>query len=292
MPKILTISARAVHERLPRRAPDCNKGNFGRVLVVAGSMAYRGAAVLCTEGALRGGAGLVYLATVEPVVALVMSRTPEACIVPCRTAPSGGIRPMDAAAAVRLAQPGSVLLAGPGLGESARVVLPVLLKAPWPAAVLDADALNYLAVTPRLHAQLPPAAILTPHPGEAARLLETTVAAVQADRPAAARALADKYHCIAVLKGAGTLIAAPGEDTLWQNGTGNPGLARGGSGDVLAGLIAGLLAQGLPPQDAALCGVWLHGAAADRAEGEHGQLSLLPHDLFTTLGMVLAELNR
>ena len=255
------ITQEMAKDRLPRREADANKGSFGSVLAAAGSMAYRGAAALCTEGALRAGAGLVYLASVEPVVQMVLTRTPECCACGCRTAANGGIHPQDAGA-LRSWFDGknTVLLAGPGLGESAAPVCNALLgkKAPWSAAVLDADALNALAAG-KIKGPLPDQTVITPHPGEAARLLDCTVGEVQADREAAARRLAGMYHCIAVLKGRGTLIATPGGE-VYHNPTGSAGLAKGGSGDILAGLLSGLLAAGLKQgraaEDAAIAAVW------------------------------------
>ena len=240
------ITRELVQKMLPKRSANTNKGSYGSVLAAAGSLAYRGAAALCTEGALRGGAGLVYLASVEPVVQLVLSRTPECCACGCRTAANGGIHPKDAAALRDwFAGKNAVLLAGPGLGESAAGVCRALLgkDVPWAGAVLDADALNVLAAG-KYKGELPAGSILTPHPGEAARLLGTTVSEVQSDRERAAVQLAENYRCVAVLKGSGTLVAEPG-GTVWHNSTGNAGLARGGSGDILAGLTAGLLAAGL-----------------------------------------------
>ncbi len=294
MAEIVRIEKDAILRLLLPRAADAHKGSFGSVVAVAGSYAYRGAAALCVEGALRGGAGLVYLAGIEPVVQLALTRTPEVCILPCRMAKNGGIDPAHAATLrAHFEGRGAVLLAGPGLGENAKPLLAQLCRAPapWRAAVLDADALNALAET--RHPHLPPDTVLTPHPGEAARLLGKgwTAADVQRDRPAAARALAGQYGCVAVLKGAGTLVAAP-DGGLWQNRTGNPGLARGGSGDVLAGILAALLAQGLAPVHAAVCAVWLHGAAADKAETRRGQLAMLPQDLFEAMGALLAEMGR
>ena len=227
------ITRELVRRLLPGRMAESNKGSYGSVLAAAGSMAYRGAAALCSEGALRGGAGLVYLASVEPVIQLVLSRTPECCACGCRTAANGGIHPQDADALRRwFADRHAVLLAGPGLGESAADVCKALLgrNAPWAGAVLDADALNALAAG-KYKGDLPANTILTPHPGEAARLLGLTVPEVQADREGAAVSLAEKYHCVAVLKGHHTLVAAP-SGTVWRNETGNAGLAKGGSGDI------------------------------------------------------------
>ena len=167
-------------------------------------------------------------------------------------------------------------------------------SAPWCAAVLDADALNALAAGKLKRLPLPKNTVLTPHPGEAARLLGSSVRQVQADRPTAARALAETYGCVAVLKGSGTLIAQP-DGTLWHCTTGNAGLAKGGSGDVLAGMTAGLLAAGLPQgrtaaQMAALA-VWLHGEAADRCAEQRSMTAMLPQDLFEELGYLLTELE-
>ena len=286
------INREDVLRRLPRRAADTNKGSYGRVVAVAGSLAYRGAAALCCESALRTGAGLVYLASVEPVIQLVLSRTPECCALPCRTDGDGGVMAADAAQVrQRFAHSRAVLLAGPGLGDSAGRVLNALcgIGAPWQGAVLDADALNAIAAgdlgtTPFL----PRDTVLTPHPGEMARLLGTTVEAVQADRPKAALRCARRFGCVAVLKGTGTLVAAP-DGQLVKNTTGNPGLARGGSGDVLAGMLAALLAQGLPAFEAALCAVWLHGAAADACAARTSQMTMLPHDILFDLGRILGS---
>lgn len=290
------ITREVVRGQLPARRADSNKGSYGSVLAVAGSMAYRGAAALCVEGALRGGAGLVYLASVEPVLQLVLSRTPECCACGCRTDAGGGIHAQDMAALREwFADKSTVLLAGPGLGENAGAIGNQLLgkRQPWAAAVLDADALNALA-SGSLRAALPAHTVLTPHPGEAARLLNTTVQEVQADREGAVRQLAEEYHCVAVLKGTGTLVTAPGEP-VWRNTTGNAGLARGGSGDILAGLLAGLLAagwrQGHSELEAALTAVWLHGAAADRCARRRSMTAMLPRDILEDMGPLLCELE-
>lgn len=296
MPQEITVQN--ARQWLPARRAESNKGSYGSVLAVAGSTAYRGAAALCTEGALRSGAGLVYLASVEPVLQLALARTPECCVCPCRTARTGGIHAQDAAALREWfrAKNNTVLLAGPGLGESAASVCKALLhrNAPWSAAVLDADALNALAAGKLKRLPLPKNTVLTPHPGEAARLLGSSVRQVQADRPAAAKALAETYGCVAVLKGSGTLIAQP-DGTLWRCSVGNAGLAKGGSGDVLAGMTAGLLAAGLPQgrtaaQMAALA-VWLHGETADRCAEQHSMTAMLPQDLFEELRYLLTELE-
>ena len=160
--------------------------------------------------------------------------------------------------------------------------------------MLDADALNALAAG-KIKGPLPDQTVITPHPGEAARLLDCTVGEVQADRESAACRLAGMYHCIAVLKGRGTLIATPGGE-VYHNPTGSAGLAKGGSGDILAGLLSGLLAAGLKQgrtaEDAAIAAVWLHGAAGDRCAKRLGMAAMLPHDIFADLGAIFAELER
>ena len=287
------ITREFVLARLPRRAADSNKGSYGTVAAFAGSEAYRGAPVLAAEGALRCGAGLVFLATVPQAMQLALARTPEVCVLPCRADEAGCLLPGDVRTAAGRFAPGrAVLLAGPGLGAGAAAVLNLLLGGDfaWRGCVLDADALNALAAG--VKAACPPEqTVLTPHPGEMARLTGLSVAQVQADRPGVALGYAGEHRCVLVLKGTGTLVASP-DGRLMQNTTGNPGLARGGSGDILAGMIAALLAQGLAPFDAACCGVWLHGAAADRCAARKSQLAMLPHDLFEDLGALLAGAGR
>ena len=288
------ITQETLLARLPRRAADSNKGSYGTVAAFAGSRRYLGAPVLAAEGALRTGAGLVFLATVPQAMQLALARCPECCGLPCRAGADGCLLPGDVQAAAGQFAPGrAVLLAGPGLGAGAGAVLQALLGGSfaWKACVLDADALNALAAGAVPPGALPENTVLTPHPGEMARLTGLTVAQVQDDRPGVAARYAARHRCVLVLKGSGTVIAAP-DGRLLHNGTGNPGLARGGSGDILAGMIAALLAQGLAPADAAACGVWLHGAAADRCAARKSQLAMLPHDIFDDLGALLAGMGR
>ena len=189
----------------------------------------------------------------------------------------------------------AVLLAGPGLGESAADVCKALLgrNAPWAGAVLDADGLNAAADLLQAGKTLHPKGelILTPHPGEMARLTGHSAAEINADREGMALRYAKAWNAVVVLKGAHTVIAGP-DGRCAVNPTGNPGLSRGGSGDVLAGMTSALLACGLPAFDAAACAVYLHGAAADRAAALHGETGMLPHDLLDALGTLFAENGR
>lgn len=268
--------------RLPPLAAAAHKGDRGTVLVVAGSHGMLGAAILCATAAHRGGAGLVQVALPEALQPLLPLAVPTATTVP-RKLPALGLAAAQADA----------LVLGPGLGATAatrQLVRSVLRQAEVPV-VLDADALNVLSPwRPRGLAVRAPL-VLTPHPGEAARLLDTTTQAVQADRRAAVRELVARSGATIVLKGRGTLVGAG--EMLWQNRTGGPALATGGSGDVLAGLLAALLAQGLTPWDAACLAVEVHGLAGDCLARQRGR-GLLASDLPLAIAELLhqRELSR
>ena len=290
-----TITPESVWAHIPPRARDSHKGSFGSVLVVAGSACYRGAASLAVEGALRTGAGIVTLASVEPVLAAVSARLPECCLCPCLAGAEGGISPRSL--------PNTTLLLGPGLGYTAqsaaraaetRELVEKLLPGFGGSAVLDADGLNAAASLLTAGRALPHPAgelILTPHPGEMSRLTGRSTSVLAADREGAACRFAREWNAVVVLKGAGTVVAAP-DGRCCVNTTGNPGLSRGGSGDALAGMTAALLACGLPAYEAAACAVYLHGAAADRAAALRGEYGMLPQDLFAQLGRLFAEHHR
>jgi len=224
--------------------------------------------MLASEAALRSGAGLVSVATRAPHVTPLLARCPEAMAHAIE----------DGAALAPLLRRAGVVALGPGLGQDdwAQGLWRLALAANLPL-VLDADALNLLAQAPRAL----PEAVLTPHPGEAARLLGLTTVEVQGDRFAAAAALAERYQATVVLKGAGSIVAAPGR-TPRVIAAGNPGMAVGGMGDLLTGVIAALRAQGHDPFEAASLGALLHAAAGDRA-ADAGQRGLLPSDLLPAL---------
>ncbi|MGA7966188.1 MAG: NAD(P)H-hydrate dehydratase, partial [Gammaproteobacteria bacterium] len=254
---------------LPRRERDANKGHFGHVLVIGGETGTGGAVILAATAALRSGAGLVSVATRPAHVPALLAARPEIM--------AHGLD--DAKALSAIAPRANVLALGPGLGQTE------WSRGAWQAAlerdaikVVDADALNLLSRQPMRRDDW----VLTPHPGEAARLLGTDIPGIENNRPAAVRALVERYGGVAVLKGAGTLVAAAGDRMLWLCDRGNPGMASGGMGDALTGIIAGLLAQGLALFDAARLGVWLHATAGDKASlgGERG---LLASDLIAEL---------
>src|SRR5580698_6425122 len=270
------------------RAAAVNKGNFGHVLVVGGSYSVTGvkagAPAMTALATLRSGAGLVTAAVPEAVLAIVAAVAPELMMWPLAMRQAGGIAHECLApeALAGLMAGKTVLAIGPGLGQAAETVKFVtgLLAATKIPAVIDADALNILAAKPVLLAKLAKGrtVVLTPHPGEMARLAGTTTAEVQANRLEMARSFAQRMGVTLVLKGARTLIAHPG-GSVAVNTTGNPGMAKGGSGDLLTGLVAGLLAQ--HPQDTARAveaAVYLHGLAADLAVCEGDEHTLLATD--------------
>lgn len=264
-----TLLDASIDARWPRRRGNSNKGHYGHVLVIGGDLGMAGAARLAAEAALRCGAGLVSVATRSTHIGAILAGRPELM--------AASVESGDELAP--LLQRASVLALGPGLGRTdwGQAVFAAALATGLPA-VLDADALNLLAAAPR---RLPAGIVLTPHPGEAARLLRSDVATVQSDRYAAVRELARIHQATCVLKGAGSLVADPAGRVAacpW----GNPGMASGGMGDVLTGVIAALLAQGLDAWDAACLGVALHARAGDRAAADAPR-GLLASDLFDPL---------
>ncbi len=253
---------------LTPRPRTAHKGHFGHVLVVGGDRGMGGAVRLAAEAAARVGAGLVSIATHPFHANTITANRPELMVHGIEQAAE--LEPLLARA--------TVVALGPGLGRNpwGRALLTALLASPLPL-VVDADALNLLAESPQQRQQW----VLTPHPGEAGRLLGISSAEIEQDRPAAAAALCKRYGATVVLKGAGTLVATA--ESLALCTAGNPGMASGGMGDLLTGVIAGLMAGGLAPTEAATIGVCLHAAAADRAAQEGGERGLLALDLMPHL---------
>lgn len=276
--------------RLPPLARDAHKGDCGAVLILAGSEGMLGAAILCATAALRGGAGLVRVALPAELLSLLPLAVPCAMTLPRRLSgrsSSGRGRATPDAAPLRAAiAAADAIVVGPGLGVSAgtaALVRTVLANATAPV-VLDADALSVSSPLRRpLRANAP--IVLTPHPGEAARLLGTTAAAVQQDRPAALRELCQRSGAVVVLKGASSLVG-DGQQ-CFVNRTGNPGMATGGSGDVLAGLLGALLAGGMAPFAAACLAVHVHGKAGDLVAERSSERGLIASDLPSAIGEVL-----
>jgi len=264
--------------RLPPRPTDCHKGDFGAVGILGGAPGMGGAALLAGRAALACGAGRVYVGLLDTRIALDPA-TPELMIAPPERM-------------LALPQP-ACLVAGPGLGCSAaaRDWLQGVLTVAH-TLLLDADALNLIAgdgtMPDRVRTRTAPT-LITPHPGEAARLLGISAAELQADREGAAERLLGLTGATVVLKGANTLVRTPASP-LWRNTTGNPGMAAPGMGDVLSGIIAALLAQGMTPEQAAVAGVWLHGAAGDAAVAAGaGPVGLAASEVLSAARRILNE---
>lgn len=254
---------------LPKRQRDANKSDYGHVLVIGGDYGMGGAVRMAAEAALRVGAGLVTVATRREHITIVSAVRPEIMCYEVQT--TQDLEPLLARA--------SFIIIGPGLGKSlwAQELLNRVLQAKQPK-LLDADALNVLAKQPQAFDNW----ILTPHPGEAGRLLNETTHTVQADRINALERLQKKYGGVAVLKGTGTLIQAENSELAICE-AGNPGMASGGMGDVLSGVIGGLAAQGLSLEQAAKAGVFIHAQAADAVAADGGERGLLATDLLRHL---------
>ena len=275
--------------RLPPRPADGHKGTFGRVLLVAGSRGMSGAAVLCGTAALRSGAGLVRIASPADAQPLVAVGNPCYTTAAIPQHADGTYSEASRELIVELVAEADAVAIGPGLGQRpdvAKLVAATIEAAHSVSMVLDADSLNAIAgAIPAMLATRAVPAILTPHPGEFARLSASTTAEVQSDREARAAEFARNHRCIVLLKGHGTVVT-DGE-RIYVNDTGNPGMASGGSGDVLTGLIAALLGQGMDPFDAAVLGAWAHGRAGDLAAASRGQLGLIASDLPAYLSQAL-----
>ncbi|HYG62528.1 MAG TPA: NAD(P)H-hydrate dehydratase [Thermoanaerobaculia bacterium] len=286
------LTAEELAGLVPGREAATHKGDYGHALIVAGSPGKAGAAILACRSAVRVGTGLVTAAVPEPILDVVDLGSIESMTLPLPAGPAGQMAEEAAAAVLAAAEGKDALAMGPGLGNdpegAAPAVRRIAAQCPLPL-VLDADGLNAFAGRAAELAGRPGPTVLTPHPGEMGRLLGIATAEVQADRIAAARRAAAATGAIAVLKGHLTLVAAP-DGEVWVNPTGNPGMASGGTGDVLTGLIAGLLAQGLDPLDAARLGVYLHGLAGDAAAARRGEPALAAGDLIDALPEAFARL--
>lgn len=272
------LSQTDIMSLLPDRAIDAHKGDFGKVLLLCGSKGYTGAAALSAMGALRSGAGLVYLCVPESIYAIEAVKLLEPVVhsLPDR---DGMVSRQSIPMLERMLPQMDAVLIGPGLGQSedVRQVVTWMLENYNGPVVVDADGINVLKSHKNVLRGRTSPTILTPHAGEFSRLGGSV-----ADGPMeGAAALAKDLGVIVLLKGHETVITDG--DRCYLNPTGNPGMAVGGSGDVLAGMIVSLLGQGLPPLDAAACAAWLHGAAGDICARELGQYGMLPSDMLNVL---------
>jgi NAD(P)H-hydrate epimerase len=290
-PYLELLTRERMRELVPVRAADSHKGDFGRVLVVAGSLGRTGAAHLAAVGALRSGAGLVTIATPRSVVPTIAAMMPEYMTEALEETSAGAI---DFSAVERVLDfKADVIALGPGLGQypSTAAFVQAIVERSGVPLVLDADALNAFDGDPeRLVGRDGVDMIITPHPGEMARLLNVSIEQVQSDRVEHAREFAAAHRVHVVLKGHRTIVAGP-EGRTFVNLTGNAGMATGGTGDLLTGMIAAWFAQLLDAEAACKLAVYLHGTAGDLAEADEGELALLPTDIAAHLGDAVLELT-
>jgi len=280
--EIKELDHSAVLDLLPDRDPWGHKGSFGRILLICGSRGYTGAAYLSAMGALRSGAGLTFLGVPESIYAIEAVKLHEPVVFPLPDC--DGSLDLRAVPEIlqRLPRMDAVLIGcGIGLSRSAEAVVAAVLEAAQCPVVVDADGITHLKAHKDILRGRKHPTILTPHDGEFLRIDGT----LGQDRMASAAYFAKEWNCILLLKGHRTCIT---DGTVhYRNTTGNPGMAVGGSGDVLAGCIVSLIGQGLAPLEAAACGAWLHGAVGDLCEQELGQYAMLPTDMLNNLSRLL-----
>lgn len=271
-----------VLKTLPQRAPDAHKGNFGKILLLCGSRGYTGAPAFAALGALRVGAGLVYLAVPESIYSIEAVKLNEPIVIPL--ADEKGQYAVSAMPDIlNLLIEKDAVLIGPGMGnsESTEKITCEVLRSYSGPVVLDADGINVMCKHKDILRERTAPTILTPHPGEFVRIFGKEIE----ERIDSSVQLASDLHCIVLLKGQHTIITDG--ITVYRNLTGNPGMATGGSGDILAGMITALIGQGIDPLKAAAIGAWLHGAAGDICAEKMGQYGMLPSDMLDVLPRLL-----
>lgn len=280
--EMLELDQKKVYHLLPDRPVNSHKGDYGRILLFCGSRGYTGAAALAAMGALRSGAGLVYLAVPESIYEIEAVKLTEPVISPLPDE-NGTFAVTAGKQVLSLLDNKDAVLIGPGIGQSegSYAVVRTVLEAFSGTVVLDADGINVMNAHKDILRDRTSPTILTPHAGEFQRFGGILVE----ERAASAAAMARNLGVIVLLKGHETVITDG--KRCYRNPTGNPGMATGGSGDVLAGIITSLLGQGIPPLEAAACGAWLHGAAGDICAKEIGQYGMLPSDMLRVLPRLL-----
>ena len=297
--KVNWTTATQAIQWMPSRPLSSHKGSYGRVLVVAGSTGMTGAAALASEAALRAGAGLVSLATPKHLNPILEGLLPEVMTLPLPETDAGSLAASTTSTILEFAEKTkSILAIGPGLSQHPETVALVhqLIRENRESGlalrmVIDADGLNALAQDRETLSFLNNETVLTPHPGEMARLTNTAVPTLESDRIGTAQQFASEHGVTLVFKGAPTVTSDP-EGHLWVNSTGNPGMATGGMGDVLTGIIAGLMAQGISSENAAALGVYLHGLAGDSAAERLGMHGLMASDVLKAVPQVVSSLTQ
>lgn len=275
--KDVLINKEYVNTLIVERKKDIHKGDCGRVLVIAGTKGMMGAAVLSATGAMRAGAGLVKVALEEALFPIVQIGIPEAICI----SRNSDINPEEFQA----------IVIGPGLGDDDNDrLIEKILKNYEGTIVFDADGLKALSKVKHLLEKTKCSLILTPHPGEAGRLLGVSSKEINKNRNSSAREIAIIYNAVVVLKGKDTVVATP-DGATYINTTGNPGMATAGSGDVLAGIIAAFAGQGLAPIDSAACGVFIHGLAGDLGAKHYGEYGLIASDIVLNVGIAIKSMK-
>ncbi len=286
-----TLSLKEARELFPKRDIMGNKGTFGHVLSVCGSKNMQGAAVLAATGAIRCGAGLVTAAFPESAYSAIASKLTEPLMLPLPSNEEGTFSSAAIPTIVGRTDKASAVLVGCGLGlnfETKELVNALVFNCEKPL-IIDADGINAIACNIDILKEAKAPVLLTPHPGEMARLTGKTVAEIEKDRVKTAVDFANEYNVTVLLKGASTVIATPHSNRVYVNTTGNPGMAKGGSGDLLSGMIASFVAQGLNVFDAAVLGAYIHGAAGDRAAHRLSMAGMTPSDCAEMLSELMCE---
>lgn len=289
---MIEVTSDLLCTKLTKRAPDAHKGDFGRLTIVAGSRGMVGAPMMATLAAMRTGSGLTTLAAPEQVVSCVSAHLMEAMTLPLLETPQGGLDDRCGEMLLPHLQTQTACVVGCGLRvtEHIKRIVENIVENTKCKLLFDADALNAITERPEILHHCVQTPIVTPHPGEMARLCHLQISSVLSNPAKLAQTFAQTYGCVTVLKGHRTVIASP-DGMLYHNTTGNAGLSKGGSGDILSGMIGAFLAQGLSALDAAVCAVWIHGAAADRLAERMALTGMLARDVIDEIPFVMKALN-
>ncbi len=285
-----TITFSMIKNKLPKRNPESHKGDFGKLLCICGSRSMPGAAYFCIESALRCGVGLVRAAIPESIYGSISSKISECTYVLCRDDSCGNIEKTSVDYILETAKRCSAVAVGSGMGknESVKLIVNSLIETCDKPMVIDADGINVISENIDILKKAKSKIILTPHAKEAERLLGVECNEINVNKIIYAQQLADEYGVIAVMKGHNTIVADK-EEKAFLNLTGNSGMAKGGSGDVLTGMIGSFLAQGMDPIDAAICGVYIHGKSGDYCQSRYSSASMLPRDIIEGLSSVFLK---
>lgn len=291
---LFTLSDDDIRRILPERPQVSNKGTFGNALCIAGSRNMPGAAKIASMGAVRSGAGLVTLAFPDAAYGAIAPCVTEQIMLPCPSDESGAFSSAAAGALINKSSKCTSCLIGCGMGvtDNTAALVGELLSSIGIPVVIDADALNCISSCPEIIGKTAAPLILTPHPGEMSRLTKKSIDEILASPVETAKSFADRYGCILVLKGANTVVCEGGRDEIYINSNGNSGLAKGGSGDLLSGIIVSLLAQGVKPFDAACAGVYIHGGCADETSESLSERGMTVTDILGHLPVYLKKFEK